>query len=98
MYERFIAIANLQFGGEWAMGDTAEEAQKRLKTRVKRSKVYATKLWRFWSELPFAPTDREATKEEADAYMTADGSLCSIRAEREMITDEAVASKKSSKK
>lgn len=97
MHERFIAIEGLQFGGEWAMGDTAEEAQKRLKTRTKRSKVYRTQLWRFWSELPFAPTDREATKEEADAYMTGDGSLCSIRAEREMVS-EAVTSKKLSKK
>jgi hypothetical protein len=90
MNERYIVGWGNQrtYVAYWGTGDTRQEAEKNLmKAAGKRSLPKTTKVWRFTSELPFVPaTDkREATENEADAYMTRDGMQEWIRCEREEI-------------
>ena len=72
-YERFIAFGPARdgYGGCWGAGDTREDAiRKYQKSGGKKGKHTVD---RFVSELPFAPFNREATDDEADAYMNNSG-------------------------
>jgi len=63
----------------WGGGETIEKATKNFKKAGGRKVI---KLFRFTSELPFAPSNRDATEDEADAYVTRYGELVSIRCQQ----------------
>lgn len=84
MNERFIAVTKGGLYGYWAGGATLEEAVKGLrKAGAKKRAPY--RVYKFTSELPFAPAKREATEGEADCWIGQDGSCNWIRCEREEI-------------
>lgn len=87
MHEFFIVATIETGGGHFGKGKTLTEAEAALrkaggKKRAKRI------IHRFYSELPFAPFDRPATENEADAWMGKDGSLNWIRCKK--VTGETV--------
>ena len=76
-YERYIAVSNERYGGFYGYGEDQKAALAKLKLAGGKPKL--AKLIRFTSELPFAPTDRPATEQEADAWMDRYGGLNYIR-------------------
>lgn len=92
-YHRFIALWRSDpVFGKFGIGETAADAIAKLKRAGGRwSKAAAkrgqTALWHFSSMFPFCPATekRDATAEEADAYVTGDGRLAWIRCNREEI-------------
>ena len=95
MQTRFIVAVNdyAQYGF-WGLGDTLAEAEeqcrKAAKRRIRKDVWNDRRAWRFTSELPFAPAGRDATEDEADAYIAGDGAVNWIRCEREKIDPAAV--------
>jgi hypothetical protein len=86
MHERFIAVCAVSttLGGYWGSGDTMEQATERMMDSGVRAKKHGKakrefRAYRFTSDLPFAPTDREATETEADCWMGQNGSINWIR-------------------
>ncbi len=78
MNVRYISISF----GYWGAGATGEEAVKnRIKAGAKKRDK--AKLIRFQSELPFAPSNRLATDEEADCWVDCHGGLNWVRCEKE---------------
>jgi len=88
MNERWIvkSFDPKTIGGNWGVGATREEAvaNARKAGAKKRDKF---RVWRFTSELPFAPIDRGAFNDEADCWVGQDGSTNWIRCERELIEE-----------
>lgn len=92
MNEYFIllGVTKDRFGGYWGGGATIEDAKKKFRKAGGRT---VTVVNRFTSALPFVAADREATEQEADAYVSKDGTLCWIRCERKVLAErEEVAS------
>lgn len=83
MNERFIVINGDGFYGNWGVGNTEKMARTKLK---KADKKLASVVFRFYSNLPFAPADRKAHGNEADCWIGRDGSLNWLRCKRERIT------------
>ena len=79
MHERFIAISL----GYWGKGNTIDAAKSALRKAGGKSRGCV--VWKFTSELPFAPNDRDATEDETDCWVSRDGMLVSIRAKREIV-------------
>lgn len=78
--------------GSYGNGPTAEEAIANMKKAHKgqgRIKKDGFTLFKFTSELPFAPRERTATDGEADAWCGKDGSLNWVRCEREILESVA---------
>lgn len=76
MNARYLVVAAFRDAphrGEWYSGSTASEAVAKLQ---RLGRFSAVRLHIFKSPLPFAPNDRPAEPGEADAYVTADGTLC----------------------
>lgn len=81
-HELFIARSFDGYGGHWGVGASRNAAVEKMRAAgAKKRDRY--KLWRFYSELPFAPTDRDAHEDEADAFVGGDGTVNWIRCERE---------------
>lgn len=69
--------------GYFGKGYTLEEAKKAWrKAGGKKNQNFYREIV-FQSNLPFAPMDRAATEEEADAWIGKDGSVNWIRCEQE---------------
>ncbi len=89
-YVKFIAVTGDGVFGFYGNGVSEETAiatlRKAAKKKIAMSKI---KIVKFTSELPFAPSDREATAEESDAYISKDGSVNWVRCEREWLGDWA---------
>lgn len=82
MHTRYI-VSTRGFYGFFGVGETEELARKNLRKAAKKNVgVKNTIVHTFKSELPFAPSTREATENEADAWLGQDGSLNWIRCER----------------
>jgi len=82
MHVRFIARSFNGFGGHWGLGDTIAQAIQKMKKAGAKKKDDFT-VWQFTSELPFAPTDRDAEETEADVWIDRNGSINWIRCKRE---------------
>lgn len=89
MHERFIAVCSVSttIGGYWGAGDTLEQATENLMVSGVRAKKHGKakrefRAYRFTSNMPFAPADREATETEADCWMAQNGSMSWIRCDR----------------
>lgn len=78
MNERFIVVGL----GYWGAGSTLEKAKRNYRSAGGTGNHF---IERFTSELPFAPSDREADDDEADCWMGTDGFLYWKRCERERI-------------
>jgi hypothetical protein len=79
-HERFIA-----FGlGYWGTGSTIEKAKKQLRKAGGRLRN-GYNIYRFWSEKPFAPSERPANEDESDCWVGRDGSINWVRCEREQL-------------
>lgn len=95
MFTRFMAVTNDGVYGHFGCGDTLEEALKTLKAsggEIRKrgdsfapKKGYALTAYKFTSEYPFAPYDREATEEEADCWVNDMGNICSFQCQREKV-------------
>ena len=88
-HERYILAGWTGALGNWGGGETIEEATAnfiksgKFKSRSAKAKALRhANAWRFDSDLPFAPGNREATEEEADSYVDATGAVVWIRCER----------------
>jgi hypothetical protein len=87
MNKRFIAVVGCSSFGHWGAGKTMTEAKKNLlkhagKTQFKELES-TLKYIRFTSELPFAPPNRKANKNEADCWIGQTGCVYAIRCKRE---------------
>ena len=86
MNERFVCIGRPRgrdsYGGRWGAGDSLEAAVANYRKAGGSTARGAWKSFSFVSGLPFAPTDREATDDEADCWVGGDGSIYWIRCER----------------
>lgn len=80
MYQYFIVTSHGYFGG----ASTLKEAKDKHDS-IAGEPVDKIIVFRFMSELPFAPSDREAKEDEADAYMDQYGMLYWIRCKKEKI-------------
>ena len=83
MNERYIAISGSGGYGSWGAGPTINDAKRNL--HQARGKVRGLRVFRFTSESPFAPADRDAGEDEADCWVGQDGSVNWIRCEREEV-------------
>lgn len=81
MHVLHIVVGGKGLYGHYGKGTTLAEAQAAYKKAggKKRDKQI---VHRFESELPFAPFDRDATDEEADAWVGRDGSINWLRCQR----------------
>lgn len=83
-HRRFIICAGDGVYGHWGSGSTINAARQNfLRAGGKRKVDYA--IWEFTSDLPFAPSEREANEDESDAYVATDGSLCWVRCEPQQL-------------
>ena len=99
-HTRYIAQTSDGLYGHFGYGDSMIESLQNLKKssgeirknrktgEYKPKKGYSLKVYRFLSELPFAPHNREAAEQEAYAWIGQDGSCNWIRCERELIHKE----------
>lgn len=86
MRERYIARTVGGLYGYWGAGRIEDEAiEKMRKSGAKRRDPY--RVYKFTSDLPFAPVDREATEQEADCWVGEDGSCNWIRCERTVVIE-----------
>ena len=86
MYEKFILRVEVSpLEGFFGCGETVEKARanciKAMPSKYRRRKVKES-VSKFTSELPFAPSNREAMDKEADAWCGKDGSINWLRCER----------------
>lgn len=81
---RFIVQSFKDFSGSWGRGEDLVEAKANLKKNNGKVKNIV-KAWKFTSDLPFAPGDREANEDESDAYISNNGMIHWIRCHREEI-------------
>ncbi len=90
-HERFIVVSCSReaFGGHWGQGETLDEAVENCRKAGGRKRDDYRKVWRFTSELPFAPVDRDALSSESDAYVGQDGQMYWKRCERVDWTERA---------
>lgn len=80
MNVRFIVMSTGQYG-TWGAGETLAAAEaNRIKAKGKRRD--SVRVMKFESALPFAPSGRDATDNEADAFVGKDGTINWIRCER----------------
>lgn len=86
MNERYIALSGGIYG-HWGVGSSVIEAVANAK-RAGAKKRDGCRVFRFWSELPFAPATRPAHEDEADCWVGRDGSCNWIRCEREELSNE----------
>jgi hypothetical protein len=75
--------------GHFGRGETLAKAIAGWKKAGGKKKEGGYREQRFYSDLPFAPADRDATPTEADAFIGQDGSTNYIRCKREVITEAA---------
>tara|TARA_Y100000310_G_scaffold342397_1_gene445492 strand:- start:2908 stop:3183 length:276 start_codon:yes stop_codon:yes gene_type:complete len=80
-FERVIVVTVNANGGDWGVGETEEIAKSKISKRELR-RAHHVNVCRFVSDLPFAPADRPANENEADAWVTRHGGLCYIRCEQ----------------
>jgi hypothetical protein len=81
-HRRYIVLESKDgIWGHWGRGATLDEARENLRRAARRPGKArpADREYEFASDLPFAPGDREATDDEADAWIGQDGSLNWIR-------------------
>lgn len=88
MQEFFIVTSFRDGYGYYGKGNTLEAARKRWRAAGGRKCTQGYKEFRFTSELPFAPMDRDATEQEADAWVTRYGELQWLRCNREELCHE----------
>jgi len=72
-------------GGNFGYGESLDEAKKKHRKnggKIRGRRVFAFK---FTSKLPFAPQEREANEDEADAFVSVHGQINWVRCEREEI-------------
>lgn len=95
MNERYLVIGRPrgrgEYGGRWGSGETAKAATLNYRKAGGSTAKDVSKMFRFTSELPFAPTDREATDAEADCWVGGDGAINWVRCEREEVTKPTLA-------
>ena len=87
MNERYIVTSGGLYG-HFGSGSTLDEAKKNWRKAggLKREGNYREQ--KFVSEMPFAPANRQATKEEADCWIGQDGSTNWVGCERIILTKE----------
>lgn len=83
-FTKFIILGAKKYCGYWGQGTTLDEAKKQYKKAGGTTKGI-TAIYQFTSDKPFAPSNREATADESDAYMDKGGGLNWIRCERKEI-------------
>lgn len=66
--------------GYWGGGKTLKEAKENHRKAGGNLRGLHF-VHSFKSDLPFAPPSREATEQEADAYITNQGGMCYVRCE-----------------
>lgn len=81
MNEFFIVTSGGMYG-HFGKGTTLKAAVSAWRKAGGRKKDENYRVTRFTSELPFAPFDRPATEQEADAWVGRHGSLNWVRCER----------------
>ncbi|MBW3597554.1 MAG: hypothetical protein KY475_09800 [Planctomycetes bacterium] len=85
MNERFLVIgSDGSYGGAWGSGATQDEATD---NDFRAAGAGNAKVYRFTSDLPFAPADRDATDDEADAWVDEYGGTSWVRCDREEVLD-----------
>lgn len=87
--ERFIVmVPDAAQYGWFGNGDTLESAERAARAAARRptaARWKARRVYRFTAALPFAPYDRDATENEADAWVGRDGSINWVRCDREKL-------------
>lgn len=76
-----------QGGGYFGVGKTLDEARKNWKQAGGKPRDNVVKEHLFTSPLEFAPPERDANKNEADAWIEQDGSLYWIRCEKRTLSN-----------
>lgn len=83
-YELYIVTSGGMYG-HYGKGATLEEARKAWRKAGGRKAEGNVRELLFISRLPFAPFDRNATEQEADAWIGRDGSINWVRCTREEV-------------
>lgn len=84
MFELYLVTSGGLYG-HFGRGSTEEEAVSRWKKAGGKKKEGNYRVQKFTSDKPFAPADRDANADEADAWIGSDGSTNWIRSEREIL-------------
>ena len=82
LYHRIITMCPYY----WGSGETVEKALKQM-WKAGAEKKAVTKVFLFYSDMPFAPPEREANEDECDAYVNDMGGMCKLRAQSIDITE-----------
>lgn len=88
-HERFLVMQSDDgCYGYYGIGTTRAEAVKQYRSGGGdgRKRLH---VWWFFSELPFAPPERDATDQESDMWLGRDGTQNWIRCEREQLSDKS---------
>lgn len=103
---RFIAKTTDGLYGHFGYGDTEADALRNLKKaggeitktktkwNYKPKRGYALIVYKYTSDLPFAPNNREALENEADCWVDQSGATNWIRCEVETIRHETNTNRK----
>lgn len=86
MNERYVVVGRSKTagGGSYGFGPTLKEASRKFSESGGDSDVKAV-VYKFRSELPFAPANCEAREDEADAYVNQIGQVHWLRCEMEKL-------------
>ena len=84
---QFVIVHTTGLYGYWGGGTTIDTAFRNAvtasgKTARMLRRQGGLRIKVFTSDLPFAPCERDATEDEADAWMGQDGSLSWVRCDR----------------
>lgn len=93
MNELYIVTGGGMYG-HYGKGRTLAEAHAAYRKAGGKHRGVMLTEQRFTSELPFAPFDRDARPDEADAWVGRDGSINWVRCDRELIGRYEPAAKK----
>jgi hypothetical protein len=74
MFNKFVALSYLKGAMHYGYGDSLGDAARRCK-KAARSKSLEVYGYRFESDLPFAPQNREANDGESDVWFADDLNL-----------------------
>lgn len=80
-FKKFIAVAYHKYAMHYGVGETLAVAEKNCRRSARTKKLDMTR-YMFQSDKPFAPLNRSATEQEADAWFAADLCLYWERCER----------------
>jgi hypothetical protein len=85
-HERFIAVSGDGLFGHYGCDKIMAVAKRKL--REAGGRIAGCRVCRFTATIPFAPVGRDAYDTEADCWVNPDdGSISSIRCEREWLTE-----------